>query len=267
MALIATGAIAGFASTLLGIGGGLILVPAMTILFGIPLKRAVGTSLACIIPVACVGVAVEFIHRPANIRWLGAALLVSGSLLGSYVGTDVVRRLPETLFRRIFGVFLALAAVQLIFASTRGDGMTGLTTLEPLSLGAALLTVAGGALAGVTSALFGVGGGIIAVPVLSLGLSDVGFHAARATSLVMIIPTSAVGALLHGKLGHVDRSAAQLVVPAGFVAAAIGVLVANRSSATVLQVVFAVLLLTAAVRTLRAPRGAPATPPAGDAPK
>jgi len=250
LGLAAVGSAAGFASTLFGIGGGLVLVPLLAIVFGVPLKRAVGTSLLCIVLVSAVGVAVEAWHRPDNLRPIAAALLAAGAIAGSGVGARLAHRAPELLFRRVFALFLVLAAVRLL-VSAGSPAAGSLTTLEPLSATAATLALGAGLLAGVTSALFGVGGGIVAVPLLGLLFADVPFHSARATSLLMIVPTSLAGAWHHHRLGNVDPALARVLVPPAFGAAAAGVLVANRAGAATLEGVFAALLVVAALRLAR----------------
>jgi uncharacterized membrane protein YfcA len=248
----AVGATAGFASTLFGIGGGLILVPALSLLLGFPLKRAVATSLAAIVGIAAVGVAVEALYRPSNLVPLLAILLTAGSLVGARAGASLVHRIPERTLRAVFAAFLTLAAVRMLDIVHLPWATPSLSAF-PVSAGTVAWTVGGGMLAGMTSSFFGVGGGIVAVPLLHLGLADVSFHAARATSLAMIVPTSAVGAVLHARLGHLDAATARRILPSGLAGAAVGVVVANHLAGADLGRAFAFVLLLASMRMIRRP--------------
>jgi len=240
---------AGFASAVFGIGGGLLLVPALTVLFRFPVKRAVGASLVAIALIAAVGVAVERMHRPENLLWGPAMLLALGALAGSWAGSAALHRLPERVLRPIFALFLAAAAARMLGALPLSGPILG-ERPAPDHLVASLATLACGGLAGATSAFFGVGGGIVAVPFLHAGFSDVPFHVARATSLVMIVPTSLAGAWFHSRRGLLDLGTAARIAPAGFVGAALGVVVANRLEEPSLRTAFAGILLLAAWRLL-----------------
>ena len=104
-----------------------------------------------------------------------------------------------------------------------------------------------GALAGIFSGLFGVGGGIIAIPLLALGL---GFpqHLAQGTAAFMILPTVAAVGLRYLRAGHADVGAALMLaigaVPLGFLSASL----AQRLSQIVLRRGFAILLVALAVQ-------------------
>ncbi len=247
LVLAATGLAAGFASSFLGIGGGLIVVPVLMALLDFPIKRAVGTSLATIVFVSAVGVVTESVVKWSNIHWGLALVLTAGSLAGSWLGGKALRRLPEGPLRACYTVFLALAAWRMFASAGTGDG-AGLLTASGAPAAAAALSVAAGVLAGISSVLFGIGGGIVIVPALSLIFADFTFHAARATSLVTIIPASAFGAWQHRAMGTVDPGAARRLVPFGLAGAVLGVLSVNRLPARPCRLAFATFLILAAVR-------------------
>jgi uncharacterized membrane protein YfcA len=103
-----------------------------------------------------------------------------------------------------------------------------------------LATAAMGVGVGVTSALFGVGGGIIMVPflVLALGLTQ---HVAEGTSLLVIVPTALVGAIAHSRRGYVDVRAAGWLAAGGVAGALLGALLGLELSGETLQKLFGVL--------------------------
>lgn len=105
---------------------------------------------------------------------------------------------------------------------------------------AGLATAAMGVGVGVTSALFGVGGGIIMVPflVLALGLTQ---HVAEGTSLLVIVPTALVGVIAHSRRGYVDARAAGWLAAGGVAGALLGALIGLELSGETLQKLFGVL--------------------------
>jgi hypothetical protein len=223
-----------------------------------PLKKAVGTSLATIVLVSLVGVVTETLVKWSNIHWSLALILTAGSLVGSWAGGKALPRLPETPLRLAYAAFLGFSAYRM-FASARAGEGTGALELAAARVAGVAIALAAGAVAGVSSVLFGIGGGVVIVPALSLLFRDVPFHAARATSLVTIVPVSLFGALQHRRLGNVNTAAVRWLVPAGLVGAVAGVLVVNRLPARPCRIAFGVFLVAAAVRllTLRAKPTAP----------
>ena len=110
--LIAVGAAAGLLSGLLGVGGGILLVPALVLVIGFGQHRAQATSLAAILPIAIVGALV--FGRADSVDYLAAALLVVGSLLGVQLGARVMHRLSPERLNLIFAIFLIVVAVSML---------------------------------------------------------------------------------------------------------------------------------------------------------
>ncbi len=249
------GLAAGFLSGFFGIGGGLVLVPALMLVFGMPIKRAVGISLVTIVAVSAVAVVAEFTVKRANIHWgIGLALTI-GSLAGSVIAARLLRWLPETPLRIAFACCLVISAYRMSLGSHGGDG-NGMLTLAGGSMLGYFLALPVGGLAGLSSTLFGLGGGIVTVPGLALLYRDLPFHAARATSLVTIVPTSSVGAYQHYRLGTADVSAAVRMMPTAVLGAIAGVVAVNVLPSTPCRLAFAAFLLIVSVRlmTLRSTR-------------
>ncbi|MEM7248977.1 MAG: sulfite exporter TauE/SafE family protein [Acidobacteriota bacterium] len=246
---LACGLAAGLVAGLLGVGGGLILVPAMVFLLDVPLKRAVGTSLAAVIAIAAVAVVAEQVAAPENLRWEWAGWLTLGAIPGSFVGAKLVARLPTRQLGLALTVVLVLAAVKI------SGLLPGLDAVR-LPLSGPLPHVAAGFVAGIISALFGIGGGLLAVPLLALFHPEWRFHACRATSLIMIVPTALAGALFHRKLEQLDRALAARLVPGALAGSVAGVVIAQYSPANVLKLLFAIFLLASAFRLGRRSLGA-----------
>src|SRR5213078_4681749 len=111
MALV-VGAIAGVLSGLLGIGGGAIMVPAMTVLMGMSQHLAQGTSLLVIIPTAISGSITHF--RMGNIRLESAAWLSGGGVVGAIAGASLALASPDQLLRLLFGGYLTFTGLQMM---------------------------------------------------------------------------------------------------------------------------------------------------------
>lgn len=243
------GLASGFLSAFFGIGGGVVTVPALTIFWRFPVKGAIGTSLAVILPVAVVGVATEFLVRRENLRGEAAAALAAGAVAGTFLGRAVFARLAEGTLRWVYAFFLLLVAMRLA-------GMFGLIAAPPLVLEGEKAAVwslcAGiGLLAGASSTLFGIGGGVLAVPLLILLFREFQFHGARATALAMIVPSAAVGIWHHRKLGTVDLPTARRLILPACAGAVAGVFVVQQVPSETLKMLFSILLVFTAWRILR----------------
>jgi len=109
--VVLLGLSAGVLSSLLGVGGGIILVPGMMFLLNVPIKTAVGTSLAIILPTALIGV---YRHTTlGNVDWKVAVLISIGTVVGAYLGVWLNEYLPEDIVKKIFVVLLLFMAVKI----------------------------------------------------------------------------------------------------------------------------------------------------------
>lgn len=113
LTLLALGAVAGVLSGMFGVGGGILMVPAMVVLIGFGQHRAHATSLAAIVPIAAVG-AVVF-GRADSINLLAAVVLAAGSLLGVQAGARLMNRLSDARLSITFGAFLVILALAMFF--------------------------------------------------------------------------------------------------------------------------------------------------------
>lgn len=202
IALIAIGLAAGFLSGFLGVGGGTIIVPALTGFLAFNQRLAAGTSLAAIIPPAIVGVIGYVVTGSVN--WIAGLILIAGAIAGAWIGSWLLNKLPLIVLRWMFIVFLLGVAVSLFFAVPSRDAEVDITALT------ALMLVALGLVTGIISGLIGVGGGVILVPALMLlfGSSDL---EAKGTSLLVMIPTTITGTIGNSRRGNVDLKAAAAI--------------------------------------------------------
>lgn len=113
MLLLAIGLLAGVFAGMFGVGGGLIIVPALLFILKVKEVEAIGTSLAALIPpVGLLGAAEYYRNGFINIRYAG--LVAVGLFVGAYFGARIMISLPPELVRRLYGVFLLAIAVRML---------------------------------------------------------------------------------------------------------------------------------------------------------
>lgn len=238
---VIVGLIGGLLAGTFGIGGGILMVPALITLTHLNQRQAAATSLAAIIPAAFIGSL--FYAAVGNVEWLAAGVLAIGGALGAQIGTYLMSRIPQTGLVVGFAAFQVLIIISLwTFIPTRGQAIDW----TPWTF--ALLALVG-LVTGMVSGLVGIGGGIIVVPALIVlfGASDL---VAKGTSLFMIIPSSISGTIANQRRGYLNVRAAAIT---GVVAAAVsplGGLCANLMTPFVSNVLLASLITFSMINLL-----------------
>jgi uncharacterized membrane protein YfcA len=113
LGLLAVGLVAGVFAGILGIGGGLIIVPALLYIFKVPVLEATGTSLAALIPPVGLLGAIEY-YKSGHINIAYAALLALGLFVGSYFGARMITGISPALIHRIYGGFLLVVGIRML---------------------------------------------------------------------------------------------------------------------------------------------------------
>lgn len=252
------GASAGLLAGLLGVGGGLVIVAALVYLLpshGVPASSvmhvALATSLASIVLTGLSSARAH--HQRGSVQWPSVRWLVPGLLVGGVLGAGVANQLDGQTLRYAVAIFCLLAAAQLTFGTPRGEA---LATTPPIGPG---MTLAG-LLIGGLSAVVGIGGGSMTVPLLVwLGMTPVRSVGTSAACGVAIGLSSAVGyatlgpvdaGLPSGSVGYVYLPAAAGIAAASVTCAPLGAKIAHRLSGPALKRVFAVLLLAVGISLL-----------------
>lgn len=115
--LVALGLIAGIVAAALGLGGGIIFVPVLVVVFGFEQHVAQGTSLAVIFPTAIMATLAH--TRMGNVRWRLAIPVGLAGIVGAVVGARVALQLDPDLLRRLFGIFLIVLAMRMVWHAWR----------------------------------------------------------------------------------------------------------------------------------------------------
>ena len=260
LVLLACGAAAGVFGSLLGLGGGVLIVPLLTLGFGLPLRESVSVSLVSVIVTSSAGASIYLRKHVANLR-LGMVLeLFSAS--GALVGGLVAFMLSEQALAALFAALLVWVSISMIrrsesapaaveAASSVADGAERAPTFTDTLGGPGYRVhslpkgMAGSVFAGLVSALLGVGGGIVKVPTMHL-LMGVPLKVATATSNMMIGITATSSAVIYLLRGQVDPFVAGPTAIGVFAGATIGSRIAHRVNTRLLRFLFvAVLLYTA----------------------
>lgn len=256
VALVITGAAAGLASGMLGVGGGFIMVPvqiwALTssgIEPTLAIRISFGTALAVALPTA-VNAALGH-HRRGAVVPRAALLLGLAGFAGAFFGGAVAAKAPGDLLRIAFGLVVIAAALKMARSPDPRAVSGSRDGPLPRSDGSYLLL---GLPVGIISGLVGIGGGLIMVPALSMAMGF-GIHRAVGTSTAAIILTSSGGVLsyiYHGlavpglppfSLGYVNLLQAALLAGASIPMAWAGVRAAHRLPAERLRAVFTLVMI------------------------
>ncbi len=255
--MLVGGIAAGAFGSLLGLGGGLLIVPLLTFGFGLPLREAVGVSLVCVIVTSSAAAGVYLERRQANLR-LGMVLELF-TAIGAIGGGLVAFLIDERLLAALFAMLLVYVAFTMLRGRSPSVDAAPATAADAAPVTAFEAAVGGGEQrirnypagvvgslgAGVVSALLGVGGGTVKVPVMHL-VMGVPLRVATATSNLMIGITASASAMVYLLRGSIDVNAAGPTAVGVFVGATIGSRLGGRVDLRVLRLLFvAVLLFTA----------------------
>jgi uncharacterized membrane protein YfcA len=227
---------------LLGIGGGVVLVPAMVYLLHYDQHLAQGTSLFILLPPIGLGALREY-WKGGQVDLRAGIYCAFGFLLGGYGGGWIAVPMPSHWLQVVFGFFLMLSAVLLWRKTTpaKAQNPAGTGTAKEnvwRSLGIFFTAV----FCGVAAGLVGIGGGVLLVPLLGLlfGFSQ---HKAQGTSLVALIPpTGLLAFLVYWKAGYVNLHTGVLLIPGVFLGGILGGILARQLNPRRMRQVFATLM-------------------------
>lgn len=246
------GAFAGIMAGLLGVGGGLVIVPVLLMLWqadGLDgpqmVQLAVGTSLAVIVFTSFSSVTAH--HRRGSVVWPIFWRLTPGVLLGAVLGASVASAMPQAMLKTLFGVFELLVATQMFLSLRSAKTVAEKHDLPgPVGMGMA------GTLIGTVSAIVGIGGGTMTVPFLDA--CKVRMQQAVGTSSACGLPIAVAGALSYvllgwgnpqlpaNSVGFVYGPALAGITVASMLFAPLGVFLTHRLPTSVLKKIFASFL-------------------------
>lgn len=203
------GSVVGFLAGLLGIGGGLILVPALSSLLlhfeVFPLEQvviaAIATSLASILFTSTSSAIAH--HKNGNVPWDLAPWIMTGVALGALISGFMAALLPENIVRLVFAVCAVLIAFKMLYSSTKSDSSTE-RQLPSKGVLTIFTTITGG-----LSAMIGIGGGALLVPLLTFFSLDMKKAIGCASACGIVIA-------LFGSIGYISSGSTLFSLEDGF---------------------------------------------------
>ncbi len=255
--LLATGVIAGVLAGLLGVGGGIVIVPVLSWMLavvaldpGVTQHLAVGTSLATIIPTAIASARSH--NSKGSLDWAVLKAWAPALILGAAAGGVLSRYASGDVLRLVFGIVALLVAANMMMPKQ-------MVVADKLPESPSAVWTISGAV-GVFSALMGIGGGTLAVPIQSAFSVQIRKAVGTASAMGLLIAVPAViGFIWSGwgvqglpplSVGYVSLPAVALIVPATYLCAPLGAGIAHRVDQPMLRRLFAIFLGITALRML-----------------
>jgi len=251
-----TGAVAGVSAGLLGIGGGLIIVPMLFLIFSSQpgatdhaMHIALATSLATIIVTSASSTWAH--HKRGAVLWSVVAALSPGIIVGAWLGAQLASVLPSDILKPVFGVFELLVALHLLLGHQPASAANSISRTRSL---------VGGTVIGSISSIVGIGGGTLTVPFLlwhNIAIRNAvassaacGFPVAAAGTAAYIVSGWNADGLPSGSLGFVNLTAFLLIIITSVLTAPAGASLAHRLPQATLRLIFALFLLVLGLKML-----------------
>ena len=244
--LVVTGLFIGVCAGLLGIGGGMVMIPLLRLVFGLDAYMATATSLFTIIPTSLSG-AISHVRNKTSYPQLGVALGLGGALTSAF-GVQLAALSPAWAIMLVAAIIIFYSAYSMLRKALRRPGK-GAPVADPEITITRKTLVAGfaiGMAAGLCAGYVGIGGGFLMVPLMTAWLG-VPMKKASGTSSVAIIILSIPGVVAQMMLGHVDYLAGILLAVGSIPGAAVGARLVSRVNDRQLRFIFAAFLLVAGV--------------------
>lgn len=236
------GALIGFLGGVLGIGGGMIAIPALVLLMDMPQQLAQGTALIMVLPT--IMMAVRKYNQTVRIDRRVAGAGAAGAVLFTWVGAQLALGIASSTLRISFAVFLFFVASFYVYriikrprAIAADDAVAGRAAPALTPARSAVLGVVCGTLGG----FFGVGGAVLAVPILTAGFR-LSQTSAQALALTMIIPGSTIALLTYSWAGQASWWIGLPLAAGSLLFVPVGVRVAYRLPERKLRACFAAML-------------------------
>ncbi|MBC8517282.1 MAG: sulfite exporter TauE/SafE family protein [Nitrosopumilus sp.] len=236
--LIPLGFAAGLLGSMIGLGGGIIVVPVLTFLGFSPTVAASNSLFAALSNAIASTISYskqKRIEYPLGIK-LGL-LSIPGTVLGALISTDVA---PDV-FKILFG-FVLIASAAYIFLRKKIE-----TREKTISKQMMIFAIGASFFAGIISSFFGIGGGIIFVPLMVAGMG-MAMKKAAPTSQMILLFASLSGVIVHSLLGHPDFLQAGLLAIGSFIGGLVGARLSIDIKERYLQILVSVVLVIAAVK-------------------
>lgn len=242
---------------MVGVGGGVFIVPLLTLVYEFSPPEAVGTSLATIIFTSLASTANY--SRQKRIYYKTGLILASTTVPGAFLGAYLTSIMEERLLGLIFGVFISFVALRMIFKLSFSrtkhsdteksthvvDSESSLFESRTKILLGVMLSFFGG----LSSGLLGIGGGSLLAPIMLLAM-NMPMHITVATSMFTMIFTSISGGIQHYLQNHISFEYTFLLVLGTIFGAQLGAYTSKRVSGRNLRRIFGIVLIIVSIRMI-----------------
>ena len=235
---IPLGFVAGVLGSMLGLGGGIIVVPVLTFLGFSPTTAASNSLFAALSN--SIASTISYSKQKRIVFSLGlklGLLSIPGTIFGAIMSTDVT----PGIFKILFGLILIASAAYLFLRKKIRDKE------KTLSLQMIFFVISASFFAGIVSAFFGIGGGIIFVPLMVVGIGLTMKKAAPTSQLILLF-SSLSGIIVHSLLGHPDFTQAGFLAIGSFIGGIVGARLSIDIKERYLQILVSVVILIAAAK-------------------
>ncbi len=241
------GLVAGCFGGLVGLGGGVVMIPLMVAVLKLTQHKAHGTSLFALVFTGLTGAITYGMKGTVDV--VASFILAVTAIFTARLGAKFAHSLPEWKLKRAFGGFLIFAALILLAKPY----LMNMYHFEIGGMYKILLLLVVGLFAGFLAGMMGIGGGTVMVPALVLIL-NYGQHIAQGTSLLCMVPAGAVGAYTHLKLGNVIKGLLPGLITGIIAGTYVGSNIAHALSEANLRVIFALIIIWTGIKFLKTPK-------------
>ena len=223
-------------------GGGVLITPLLVILLGVPIKTAISASLVAVTVTSSVSTVYYFEKKLVNVE--AASYILLSVITGSYLGAHIAITLPSRVLKIAFGALLFIVSFLMVKKPSRTEFGEEFRFSKRFLSGCILAFTAG-----LSSGLFGVGGGFLLVPIMNLVIK-MPLKEAIATSLVVVGGAGSTGAVVYFESGFLNPMITSLVVMGVFFGALAGSKAMVKLKARVLRIAFVCILLYLAFKMI-----------------
>lgn len=229
---------------LIGLGGGIIMIPLIVSIARTTQHKAHGTSLIAVVSTACVGSLTYFFYNAVD--WKAAVMLAASATVTARFGAVYANSLPAKQLKRYFGIMLVFVSILLL-----AKGFFPKLGLQPVLWQKMVIFILTGVVSGFVAGMMGVGGGAIMIPPMIL-LGGMDQHIAQGTSLLAMIPAGISGSLTHYRLRNVETKIAWSLATGAVIGSWLGSAASNMIPELYLRYIFVIVLVWLGTKFIKA---------------
>ena len=238
------GLFAGLLGSIVGLGGGIVIVPLLTLVFGVPIKNAIATSLISVCATS-IGGATRYLRAGTADLRLGL-FLETATVVGALGGGTLALAVKPQIIGITFALMLFYTGFAMLFKSERQSTRQGIAHAGQGKSSTNIIVLALSFVGGLISSFLGVGGGVVKVPIMNLVL-NLPLKVATATSTYMIGITTAAGSLIYLVNGMIDYHIAAPLILGTYAGASLGAHIAAKADSRIIRYILVAIMIYVAI--------------------